>query len=414
MIRKGNRVNGIPYRVGKENYVRLERVDLQSKEIFEFKLQEVIANCPDILPFAELDSQLGRFTHLCRELNTNSGPIDNLLLGERGEIAIIETKLWRNSQSRREAFAQIIDYSSQLSKKSYKEFEKMIAERRKSKESLFDIYTKAFGEGYSEADLTDAVSQTLKQCSFLLLLVGDGIQYGVEDMKEFIDKSPGNLSTMGLVELRVYKLCDEYIFLPMLVQRTVEICRTVVELKDERMKAKIVTEGKEESSGDVKIITYEQQSIESILSKVETEKGIIAKNNLDYLFKCSQEKDFKIKLVKKEHYIQKIIPTSEGLKDYAFFELWDHFWAGRDRHLYELQVKISNLIPPEIITEYQEKVEMITSNQSWPKKIGVMGWISLDLSKDDMKVKIKELVDLASITYDKIITFYNNGNREGQ
>lgn len=411
MIRRGNRVNGIPYKVGNNTYVSLERVDIQSKEIFEVKLQEVIANCPDILPFAELDSQLGRFTHLCRELNTNSGPIDNLLLGEHGEIAIIETKLWRNSQAKREAFAQIIDYSSQLSKKSYTEFEKMVMEKRRSKESLFEIYTKSFGDGYSETDLVDAVSQTLKQCSFLLLLVGDGIQYGIEDMKEFIDKSPGNLSTMGLVELRVYKMDDFYLFLPMLVQRTVEICRTVVELKDDRMTAKIITEGKEQqSSGDVKVITYEQQSIESILSKVETEKGSIARDNLEFLFEYSQEKEFKIKLVRKEHYIGKMMPTNEGLKEYSFFELWDHFWAGKERHLYELQIRMSTYIPQDILSEYKKKVEMITNSQSWPKEIENTGWISFDLSAWDLKMKIKELVDLAAVTYDKIIAYYNERN----
>jgi hypothetical protein len=336
MIRKGNRVNGNPYKVGLNNYIRLERVDLQSKEIFEFKLQEVIANCPDILPFAELDSQLGRFTHLCRELNTNSGPIDNLLLGERGEIAIVETKLWRNSQSKREAFAQIIDYSSQLSKKTYKEFEKMVSDRRKSKESLFEIYTKAFGEGYSETDLIDAVSQTLKQCSFLLLLIGDGIQYGVEDMKEFIDKSPGNLSTMGLVELRVYKLGDEYIFLPMLVQRTVEICRTVVELKDDRMKATIINQDIEKDS-NVQIKTYSKQSEDMILNEVKENFGSEVYDNALYLFEELRNIGMEISFNKREHYFYYEYQTKDGLKKHHFIEIWNHDYQGNKYKLKDLQ-----------------------------------------------------------------------------
>ncbi len=411
MIRKGNRVNGVPYRVGNNSYTRLERVDLQSKEIFEFELQEVIENCPDILPFAELDSQLGRFTHLCRELNTNSGQIDNLLLGEHGEIAIIETKLWRNPQSKREAFAQIIDYGSQLRKKTYKEFEKMISDKRKNKESLFEIYTKAFSDGYSETDLIDAVSQTLKQCSFLLLLVGDGIQHGVEDMKDFIDESPGNLSTMGLVELRVYKLANEYIFLPMLVQRTVEICRTVVELKDGRMTAEVVSESQKESSGDIKVTTYEQQSIESILSKVETEKGSTAKSNLEYLFKYSQEQGFIIKTGKKGHSINNWIQTKEGIpKRFSFFEFWDHYWAGKMNHLYNLQVMTSSDFPEEILLEYKQSVELITENNNWPKKSDKVGWITLDLSKQDYKETLTRLVDLASETVVKIQQYHERMN----
>lgn len=404
MIRKGNRVNGVPYRVGNNSYTRLERVDLQSKEIFEFKLQEVIANCPDILPFAELDSQIGRFTHLCRELNTNSGPIDNLLLGERGEIAIIETKLWRNSQSRREAFAQIIDYSSQLSKKSYKEFEKMVAERRKSKETLFEIYTKAFGEGYSETDLIDAVSQTLKQCSFLLLLVGDGIQYGVEDMKEFIDKSPGNLSTMGLVELRVYKLGDEYLFLPMLVQRTVEICRTVVELKDDRMKATIINQDIEKET-NVQIKSYSKQSEEMILGEIKEGFGIEIYDNAKFLFEESKNIGMEISFNNREHYLYYKYQTKDGLKKHHFIEIWNHTYAGNKFKLKDIQFCLFTKnynFPQEDIDYFRESMREIFQQEPHFDSSYLRYRISASLDEKEIRSKISKYLLLVQSFIERI------------
>ena len=51
------------------------------------------------------------------------GFIDNLFITPRGDIVLVETKLWRNPQARREVIAQALDYVAALMTMDYASFE---------------------------------------------------------------------------------------------------------------------------------------------------------------------------------------------------------------------------------------------------------------------------------------------------
>lgn len=139
MIRKGQRTTGIPYQIEEDSITRIERLSLTSKDYSESRIQEIIEKCPDIIPYTEIDPEIGRFVHVCREFQTEVGSIDNMLIGENGEISLIETKLWQNPEARRKVVGQIFDYASMLRGTSFTDFESRIKKTRKKNDSLYEI-----------------------------------------------------------------------------------------------------------------------------------------------------------------------------------------------------------------------------------------------------------------------------------
>jgi hypothetical protein len=78
----------------------------------ERSLQEYIHENPETIPIHELREDK-KLLILKREFSTNSGPIDALAIDKDGEIYIIETKLYKNSD-KRTVIAQALDYGAAL------------------------------------------------------------------------------------------------------------------------------------------------------------------------------------------------------------------------------------------------------------------------------------------------------------
>src|SRR5690349_6633590 len=91
------------------------------KHFPETWLQEVLQSYPQILPVDEIESVFWPLVPIGREIGTSVGPIDNLFISKAGYLVLVETKLWRNSQAKREVFAQAIDYASELAGWSFEQ-----------------------------------------------------------------------------------------------------------------------------------------------------------------------------------------------------------------------------------------------------------------------------------------------------
>src|SRR5208337_3368683 len=114
-----------------------------------------------------------------------------------------ECKLWRNPEARREVVAKIIHYATEISTWTYETLQDAIRRAKpldgsdeKSTGSLYELVS-AQGE-IDEVSFHDAVSRNLKRGRFLLLIVGDGIQEGVESMTEFLQQHAGFHFILGL------------------------------------------------------------------------------------------------------------------------------------------------------------------------------------------------------------------------
>ena len=202
-------------------------------------LQDLLFQSPEILPIEEIDVSFAPAIPLCRELRTDAGPIDLAYVSESGRLTLVECKLWRNPEARREVVAQILDYAKEFTRWSYEELNSAVRRARGTPKKLggmFDL-ARTENEMLDEAVFVDNVTRNLADGRFLLLVVGDGIHEGVEQIAEHLRRFAGIQFTFGLVELAMFELPERgtpggLIVEPRILARTVEIERAIVRRAD--------------------------------------------------------------------------------------------------------------------------------------------------------------------------------------
>jgi hypothetical protein len=222
--------------------IHFSKNGLQGAPFSEAWLQRLIMRNRSLLPVDQIESAFNALVPICIELPMRCGFLDNLFLTPDGNIALVECKLWRNPEARREVVAQIIDYATEMSTWSYETLQAAV-QRTKSlegpdneKRSLYELAS-ANGD-IDEASFHDAVSRNLKRGRFLLLIVGDGIREGMEGMAEFLQQHAGFHFTLGLIEIALFAAPDGYIAQPRIIAKTTNIERGIVMLDEGRMVVK--------------------------------------------------------------------------------------------------------------------------------------------------------------------------------
>jgi hypothetical protein len=239
MINNGTRRNGQPILIKDEKANELERISLDANEFNEEWIQKLIDNNPGILPISEIDTGFTPAISIGREVSTSVGPIDNLFISPDGYLTVVETKLWRSPEARREVVGQILDYAKELNKWTFPDLDNSVKRYNQRYKNNSDglLATVRKHTQLNESGDTffiDNISKNLKRGRFLLLIVGDGIRESVEDMVEYLTRTPQLFFTLALVELQVYKLNqndNSLIIVPQVVTRTKEIIRAVVKIE---------------------------------------------------------------------------------------------------------------------------------------------------------------------------------------
>lgn len=227
------RARGIPVLVNEAgDRSSLERIHLGLGIHNEDWLQALIQSEPQILPIADIEPGFGEPVPVAREVPCGHGIIDNLYLTPSGDIVLVETKLWRNSEMRREVVAQALDYVSALTGFSYSDFEAALARGMDGPRQLYDLFAD-HPEALEEADFIDAVSRNLRRGRMLVMVLGDGIRSETEALANLLQSHAGAHFTFALVELATWRTSNGSILcVPDLLTRTVMIERGVVRLPD--------------------------------------------------------------------------------------------------------------------------------------------------------------------------------------
>lgn len=199
----------------------------------EAAIQELIHRFPTCLPIAEIDPLFINAVPICRELSTPAGAIDNFLVTPSGLPVLVECKLWRNPEGRREVIGQILDYAKELALWTSSDLQREAGRRlNKDGNAVLDLVRSA-GHDVDEIDFNDALTLNLKRGRFLLLIVGDGIRVGVETIAEYLQGHSGLHFTLGLVELPVYQLTDgARLVVPRVLAKTQTLMRSVVAIPE--------------------------------------------------------------------------------------------------------------------------------------------------------------------------------------
>ncbi|MGG5890687.1 hypothetical protein ACLF3G_26690 [Falsiroseomonas sp. HC035] len=214
---------------GEGEAIPLERVPLASGERNEAWLRDFLLRHPETLPAAEIDTAYGNLIPVCRELPTDAGPIDAVFVNRAGALTIVECKLWRNPQARREVIGQILDYAKELARWRYEDMQRQVSRALRSPgNALFRLVAERHPDA-DEAAFVDAVGRNLRAGRFLLLVAGDGIREGTESIVQFMQEHSGMRFTFGLVEMAGYAMPDGRLLVqPRVLARTVAIERTIM------------------------------------------------------------------------------------------------------------------------------------------------------------------------------------------
>lgn len=202
----------------------LRRVPLEGGGEAQFSerwLQEALFAAPEALPVREIDPHIGPLIPVCMEIETGSGPADILYVTPTGQVVLVETKLWRNPEARREVVGQILDYAKHLTSWSYDVLEQKAAAAAKGGKNFL---LQKLRERFPEADETvyvDGIGRSLKTGDFLLLIVGDGIRQGAESLIGFLERYGHLRFNFGLIEVASFKLpAGETLLVPRILAKT--------------------------------------------------------------------------------------------------------------------------------------------------------------------------------------------------
>lgn len=214
--------------------VMLERIPLGSGNEGQFSekwLQDALFANPKCLPVREIDPHIGDLIPICTELETGAegGAADVLYVTATGQLVLVETKLWRNPEARREVVVQILDYAKQLTGWSYEDLARQAAIATRQGPDYLLSRLRQTDQNADEAAFVDGINRSLKAGDFLLIIVGDGIRTGAEALVGFIERY-GNLRFgFGLVEVAAFRLPNDQVLLqPRILAKTEVIQRTVL------------------------------------------------------------------------------------------------------------------------------------------------------------------------------------------
>ena len=233
----GDRIKAVPLMINeRDGAMRLKRLPVTQKLIDEYWLQKLIQDHPSILPVSEIEPVFGPLVCIGKEVPTKDGFIDNLFISPQGYLTIVETKLWRNPEARREVVGQIIDYAKEINTWSFEKLDSSVKAYHKSNSGreLGVIDALRLIEDIDEErekEIIDEITRHIQRGRFLLLIVGDGIRENVEAMADFLSKTPQLHFTLALVELQIYKMDEGKLVIPQIVMRTREITRAVIRIE---------------------------------------------------------------------------------------------------------------------------------------------------------------------------------------
>jgi hypothetical protein len=197
--------------------------------VSEADIQALVHEHPTVLPITEIDPMFVGPVPICRELVTPAGNIDNFMVTPSGLPVIVECKLWRNPEGRREVVGQILDYAKELSRWSSSDLQREVRRRRGGEGNPLLELVRAADPTVDETAFNDALTVNLRRGRMLLLIVGDGIREGVEALAEYLQAHAGLHFSLGLVEMPIYAMPDGgRLVAPRVLARTAVITRTVV------------------------------------------------------------------------------------------------------------------------------------------------------------------------------------------
>lgn len=218
---------------------QLEQVKFGEQLLQERYVQELLDLHPELLPLEAIGARWGPLVSLGREVHSGAGPIGNLFVSPTGNLTLVETRLWRNPKTRRDAVGQVLSNAAALATLSYEGLEDAVCEADGADLTLWErVHSGHPGVSASdEARFVDQVTRGLRAGAFLVLIAGDGIRETFDEIAGMFANYAHLQFHLELIELRFFRLggqesADDLLVVPTVVGRTAEVTRTVVEVSN--------------------------------------------------------------------------------------------------------------------------------------------------------------------------------------
>ena len=158
-------------------------------------LQDVLEKFPEFIALDDL-GVVDPFIVIGREVETPAGYIDVLCIDGDGVLTVIETKLARNSQIRREVIGQVLEYVGQLSKwtahdvlQAANKYFKSVSDQESLKYNyLFELISGSDKNGELELEqMFELISSNLRKGRIKVVIASDIIPDTLKDTVAFIN-----------------------------------------------------------------------------------------------------------------------------------------------------------------------------------------------------------------------------------
>lgn len=215
---------------------RLKRIPFDTQYYSEKWLQEILEYNPSMVPAGKVGAQFDNLVCIGREVPVSSsdttGYIDNLYISSEGRLVVVETKLYRNQEQRRNVISQVLDYAKELTKWDCEKLDKVCGDYYYKRDGqsfrIIDLLARC---GYAtfedEGRVTDKINRALSKADFLLMVVGDGIRTNVEQIADFLNENASLAFHLALAEIEVYQHGDGLTLISGLISKTNVIERKI-------------------------------------------------------------------------------------------------------------------------------------------------------------------------------------------
>lgn len=187
----------------------------QSNFELEDKLQEYIYENPDTIPLYDIDEDTRLFI-AAREFSTKSGPIDALGFDARGNIYVVETKLYKNPD-KRTVVAQALDYGASLWRNAT-DFDTFVQQLDNHTQKQFnENFQDKYADFFDIEDATEniqAIRNNLADGVIKFVVLMDKLHDPLKDLVIFVNQN--SKFDLYAVELEYYKHNEFEIIIPKL------------------------------------------------------------------------------------------------------------------------------------------------------------------------------------------------------
>lgn len=201
----------------------------------EAALQNLIRDNPDILPLDDLGDAVSALLVVGRETTLPNGYADAIGVDEGGLVTIIECKLDRNSEVKREVVGQVLGYAAYLWQMTYSQFEQEVARKyfdspRCNRNDLrgvgLDEAMKRFREErsaeseWNEETFRQRLGDNLKSGRFRLVIVVDKVNDELRRTVEYLNQCTEPSFQIVCAELRYFAAGHIELIVPALIGAT--------------------------------------------------------------------------------------------------------------------------------------------------------------------------------------------------